>query len=112
MTCHPVMIHSILASSYLDYRYNQNEVSDLATIVDDIQENRKKLSIDAQLDLLLKAKTVGPVKAAVVRGIENLVVKLPTREVVDMDFIGETEQLRSAYFDPMLASSRTLGKYE
>lgn len=90
MTCHPVMIHSILASSYLDYRYNQNgifchfemiylfekynllEVSDLATIVDDIQENRKKLSIDAQLDLLLKAKTVGPVKAAVVRGIENL----------------------------------------
>ncbi|KAL0079836.1 hypothetical protein J3Q64DRAFT_1701966 [Phycomyces blakesleeanus] len=32
-----------------------------------------------------------PVKAALVRGIANFVVKLPTREVADMDSIGKTE---------------------
>ncbi|KAG1147359.1 hypothetical protein G6F37_002019 [Rhizopus arrhizus] len=48
----------------LEVDFSTQEVSDLAVIVDDIQ-TRKKLTIDAQLDLLLKAKTMGPVKAAV-----------------------------------------------
>ncbi|SAM02718.1 hypothetical protein [Absidia glauca] len=62
------------------------------------------------------AKTMGPAQAAVVRGLANLnyadslstypfkhsVVKLPTREIVDLDSLGETE-LQSTYFDPVLA---------
>ncbi|KAF1806039.1 hypothetical protein V8B55DRAFT_1453278 [Mucor lusitanicus] len=84
----------------LEVDFSTQEVSDLAAIVDDIQTG-KKLSIDAQLDLLLTARTMGPAKAAVVRGIANLVVKLPTREIVDMDSLGETE-LQSTYIDPVL----------
>ena len=55
----------------LEADFSTQEVSDLAAIVDDIQ-TRKKLTIDAQLNLLLKAKTMGRIKAAVVRGIANL----------------------------------------
>ncbi|KAG1117398.1 hypothetical protein G6F42_013449 [Rhizopus arrhizus] len=84
----------------LEVDFSTQKVSNLAAIVDDIQ-TRKKLTIDAQLDLLLTAKTMGPAKAAVVRGIANFVVKLPTREIVDMDSLGETE-LQSTYIDPVL----------
>jgi hypothetical protein len=55
----------------LEVDFSTQDVSDLAAIVDDIQ-TRKKLTIDAQLDLLLTAKTMDPAKAAVVRGIANL----------------------------------------
>ncbi|KAG0190283.1 hypothetical protein DFQ28_002265, partial [Apophysomyces sp. BC1034] len=85
----------------LEADFSTQEISDLAVIVDDIQTG-KKLTIDAQVDLLVMAKTMGPTKAAVVRGIANLVVKLPTREIVDLDSLGETE-LQSTYFDPVLA---------
>lgn len=47
------------------------EISDFAVIVDDIQTGNK-LTIDVQVDLLDMAKTMGPTKAAVVRGIANL----------------------------------------
>ncbi|KAG1040010.1 hypothetical protein G6F43_012382 [Rhizopus delemar] len=84
----------------LEVDFSMQEVSDLAAIMDDVL-TRKKLTIDVQLDLLLTAKTMDPAKVAVVRGIANLVVKLPTREIVDMDSLGETE-LQSTYIDPVL----------
>ncbi|KAG1242233.1 hypothetical protein G6F65_023123 [Rhizopus arrhizus] len=62
----------------LEVDFSTQEVSDLAAIMDDVL-TRKKLTIDAQLDLLLTAKTVDPVKAAVVRGIANLQVYINLR---------------------------------
>ncbi|KAG1502123.1 hypothetical protein G6F53_010929 [Rhizopus delemar] len=58
----------------LEVDFSTQEVSDLAAIMDDVL-TRKKLTIDAQLDLLLTAKTVDPVKAAVANkneGVSNI----------------------------------------
>lgn len=62
----------------LEVDFSTQEVSDLAAIMVDVL-TRKKLTIDAQLDLLLTAKTVDPAKAAVVRGIANLQVYINLR---------------------------------
>ncbi|KAI9499032.1 hypothetical protein BDB00DRAFT_881084 [Zychaea mexicana] len=48
----------------LDVDFTMQEVSDIAAIVDGVPAG-KKLAVDAQMDLLIKARTMDPVKAAV-----------------------------------------------
>lgn len=63
----------------LEVDFSMQEVSDLAAIMDDVL-TRKKLAIDAQLDLLFTAKTMDPAKVAVAYGIANLQVYINLRE--------------------------------
>ncbi|ORY97441.1 hypothetical protein BCR43DRAFT_489776, partial [Syncephalastrum racemosum] len=101
------VVDSLCRTAVAQFMDNQNvdfsmeEAGHLAAIVDKVQTGEMS-AVDTQVELLLAAKNMVPTKAAVTRGVANLVVKLPLREIVDMDSLGETE-MQATYIDPVLA---------
>ncbi|KAL0080223.1 hypothetical protein F4703DRAFT_1796558 [Phycomyces blakesleeanus] len=82
--------------------FNDDEFIKVTRIINEVAEKTKTIRM-AKLELLtLAASMEGGNKGSVVKGVANLLTKLPRVEILNMDKLGEVE-LQTTYYDALLS---------